>query len=135
MELWGLGVGLLSQPSFAAPKLTCGSYNYWDGALGFNVPEFDTFTRFKLPVVALVGNEIAREQVPMLGFDMACNLDYCSYETVAEVFGGHVFLLEHCCSSEKEIRDTLWTQKLSHKGKPVLINCLIGKSNFREGSI
>ena len=113
---------------------------YGDGALGFSIPEFDTFTRFKLPVVALVGNDacwsqIAREQVSMLGSDVACNLDYCSYEMVAEGFGGRGFLLERGCS-EQEIRDTLWkAQELSREGKPILINCLIGKSDFREGSI
>lgn len=113
---------------------------YGDGALGFSVPEFDTFTRFKLPVVALVGNDacwsqIAREQVPMLGSSVACNLDYCSYETVAEGFGGRGFLLDSDCSDE-DIRETLRkAQEVSREGKPVLINCLIGKTNFREGSI
>ena len=113
---------------------------YGDGALGFSVPEFDTFTRFKLPVVALVGNDacwsqIAREQVPMLGSSVACNLDYCSYETVAEGFGGHGFLLDSRCS-DKGIRETLRkAQEVSREGKPILINCLIGKTNFREGSI
>ena len=114
---------------------------YGDGALGFSVPEFDTFTRFNLPVVALVGNDacwtqIAREQIPMFKSKVACFLDYSSYETVAEGFGGRGFLLDRD-SDNAAIRDTLrQAQEVSRREKkPVLINCLIGKTNFREGSI
>ena len=113
---------------------------YGDGALGFSVPEFDTFTRFKLPVIALVGNDacwsqIAREQIPMFGSSVGCMLNYCSYDTVAQGFGGQGFVLNGD-SSDDDIRSTLQkAQALSREGKPVLINCLIGKSNFREGSI
>ena len=113
---------------------------YGDGALGFSVPEFDTFTRFKLPVIALVGNDacwsqIAREQIPMFQSSVACLLDYCSYETVAEGFGGRGFLMDRGMSDD-QIRDMLCrAQEVSREGKPVLINCLIGKTNFRAGSI
>ena len=114
---------------------------YGDGALGFSIPEFDTFARFNLPVVALVGNDacwtqIAREQVPMFKSKVACLLDYCSYETVAEGFGGRGFLLDRG-SDDAAIKDTLCrAQEVSRRErKPVLINCLIGKTDFRDGSI
>lgn len=114
---------------------------YGDGALGFSVPEFDTFARFKLPIIALVGNDacwsqIAREQVPMFKSSVACNLDYCSYETVAEGFGGRGFLMKRGMT-EEEIRKMLGeAQEVArNERKPVLINCLIGKTNFRDGSI
>lgn len=113
---------------------------YGDGALGFSVPEFDTFTRFKLPVIALVGNDacwsqIAREQIPMFNSNVACSLDYCNYETVAEGFGGRGFVMDRGMS-DQEIKDMLrGAQEESRKGKPVLINCLIGKTDFRKGSI
>lgn len=113
---------------------------YGDGALGFSVPEFDTFTRFKLPVIALVGNDacwsqIAREQVPMFKSDVACMLAYCNYEKVAEGFGGCGFVMDRGMKDE-DIRDMLQrAQELSRDGKPVLVNCFIGKTNFREGSI
>ena len=42
----------------------------------------------------------------MLGSDVACNLDYCSCETVAEGVGGRGFHLERGCSKQ-EIRDAL----------------------------
>ena len=113
---------------------------YGDGALGFSVPEFDTFARFNLPVIALVGNDacwsqIAREQVPMLGSDVGCMLEYRSYEVVAKGFGGRGFVMDRGLSDE-QIRDMLReAQEISREGKPVLINCLIGKTNFRAGSI
>ena len=114
---------------------------YGDGALGFSVPEFDTFARFNLPVVALVGNDacwtqIAREQVPMFKSNVACLLDYRSYETVAEGFGGRGFLLDRDLD-DAAIKETLHrAQEVSREEKkPVLINCLIGKTDFRDGSI
>lgn len=113
---------------------------YGDGSLGYSIAEFDTFARNKLPVIAVVGNDacwtqIKREQVPMFGSDVACNLSYCDYDVVAKGFGGVGFKLTAESTSE-EIRDTLKKAKeISRKGVPVLINVLIGKSNFRDGSI
>ena len=41
---------------------------YGDGSVGYSLPEFDTFARHELPVIAVVGNyacwtHIARQQV------------------------------------------------------------------------
>lgn len=52
---------------------------YGDGSCGFSVAEIDTMTRHKVPVIALVGNDaawtqIAREQMPMFGSNVACKL-------------------------------------------------------------
>ena len=52
---------------------------YGDGSLGYSIAEFDTFARHKLPVIAVVGNDacwtqICREQVPLLGSSVACDL-------------------------------------------------------------
>lgn len=113
---------------------------YGDGSLGYSVAEFDTFARHKTPVVALVGNDacwtqIAREQVPMFGTAVACNLEYCNYETVADGFGGVGYKLDGR-SSDREITRTLEkARETSRKGKPVLVNCLIGRTDFRDGSI
>lgn len=56
---------------------------YGDGSCGFSLMEVDTFTRHKLPVVAIIGNDacwsqIAREQVPMFGSDTAVGLTVSS---------------------------------------------------------
>ncbi|GAB1610559.1 acetolactate synthase-like protein [Argonauta hians] len=112
---------------------------YGDGSLGFSVAEFDTFTRHKLPVIALVGNDagwtqISREQIPMFGSNVACDLSFTSYQTVAEGFGGKGYLLDR--SNEDQISEILkQCQKDAKAGHSVLINALIGKTNFREGSI
>ena len=113
---------------------------YGDGSLGYSVAEFDTFARHNTPVLALVGNDacwtqIAREQVPMFGTAVACNLDYCNYDVVANGYGGIGYKLDGK-SSDKDIVKTLEkAQQVSRGGKPVLINCLIGRTDFRDGSI
>ena len=113
---------------------------YGDGSLGYSVAEFDTFARHKLPVIALVGNDacwsqIAREQVPMFGSPVGCVLAHCSYEMVAEGYGGQGYRLERK-HEDSEIKSILSkAQKTAQNGCPVLINCFIGCTDFREGSI
>ena len=114
---------------------------YGDGSLGYSVAEFDTFARHKTPVIALIGNDacwtqIAREQVPMFGTAVACNLEYCNYDVVANGFGGVGYKLDGK-SSDKDIVKTLEkAQQVSRSDKkPVLVNCLIGRTDFRDGSI
>ncbi|XP_067909907.1 2-hydroxyacyl-CoA lyase 2 [Heterodontus francisci] len=112
---------------------------YGDGSLGYSIAEFDTFKRHKTPVIALVGNDagwsqISREQVPLLGSNVACGLAYTDYHTVAEGYGGKGFLLNR--DNEDQMDDIIRAaQEECRNGNPTLINVLIGKSNFREGSI
>ncbi|MEE6483403.1 hypothetical protein FKM82_013540 [Ascaphus truei] len=112
---------------------------FGDGSLGYSIVEFDTYTRHKTPVIALVGNDacwsqISREQVPMLGSNVACSLAYNDYHAVAEGFGGKGFLVTR--GEEGNITDIIKeAQDACLKGKAALINVLIGKTNFREGSI
>ncbi|XP_048448381.1 2-hydroxyacyl-CoA lyase 2-like [Rhincodon typus] len=112
---------------------------YGDGSLGYSIAEFDTFKRHQIPVIALVGNDagwsqISREQVPLLGSNVACGLAYTDYHTVAEGYGGKGFLLNR--ENEDQMDDLIQAaQGECRKGNPTLINVLIGKSNFREGSI
>ncbi|XP_053384559.1 2-hydroxyacyl-CoA lyase 2-like [Mercenaria mercenaria] len=112
---------------------------YGDGSLGYSVAEFDTFTRHKTPVIALVGNDagwtqISREQVPMFGSNVACQLAFTDYETVAIGYGGKGLKLDR--SKDDNMKEVLEEAvKLSRNGDSVLVNALIGKTNFREGSI
>ncbi|XP_023679002.1 2-hydroxyacyl-CoA lyase 2 [Paramormyrops kingsleyae] len=112
---------------------------YGDGSLGFSVVEFDTFARHKTPVIALVGNDacwgqISREQVPILGSNVACGLAYTDYHIVANGFGGKGYLIGR--EEEDRLSDTVKkAQQEARNGRPVLLNVLIGKTNFREGSI
>ncbi|KAK2566212.1 2-hydroxyacyl-CoA lyase 2 [Acropora cervicornis] len=91
------------------------------------------------PVIALVGNDacwsqIAREQVPMFGSSIGCDLEFTDYHVVADGYGGKGFLLSD--SSTPEIDATLTkAQETASGGKAVLINALIGKTDFRQGSI
>jgi len=110
---------------------------YGDGACAFSLAEFDTFVRHKLPVIAIVGNDgswqqIAREQVAMLGSDIGTTLNDTNYHQVAEGYGGKGFLVTEI----SQLRDVLLQAKSDAKtGIPVLINMRIGKTDFRKGSI
>uniref|UniRef100_A0A672SSF8 2-hydroxyacyl-CoA lyase 2 n=1 Tax=Sinocyclocheilus grahami TaxID=75366 RepID=A0A672SSF8_SINGR len=112
---------------------------YGDGSLGYSVAEFDTFTRHKTPVIALVGNDacwsqISREQVPLLGSNVACGLAFTDYHIVADGYGGKGYLIGR--EDESQLDDIFKkAQKECREGKAILLNVLIGKTSFREGSI
>ncbi|XP_048954296.1 2-hydroxyacyl-CoA lyase 2 isoform X1 [Canis lupus baileyi] len=112
---------------------------FGDGAFGYSLIEFDTFVRHKIPVIALIGNDagwtqISREQVPCLGSNVACGLAYTDYHKAAMGLGAQGLLL----SREKEdqvvevLRDA---QQQCRDGHPVVVNILIGRTDFRDGSI
>lgn len=110
---------------------------YGDGSLGYSLTEFDTFARHNTPVVALVGNDaswsqIARDQVEILGDDVGTVLNHTDYHTAASGFGGQGFMLD-----DPELIEDIATaaQQTAESGKPVLINAIIGKTDFRKGSI
>ena len=52
---------------------------YGDGSCGYSIAEYDTFTRHKVPVISIVGNDagwtqIARDQIVFFGSSVACEL-------------------------------------------------------------
>jgi len=111
---------------------------YGDGSCGFSVAEVDTMTRHKVPVIALVGNDagwtqIAREQVPMFGTNVACKLSYTDYQEVCKGYGGKGLLVSEDSADLSSILKT--AQSLCREGHTVFINALIGSSKFREGSV
>jgi len=109
---------------------------YGDGAAGYSLIEFDTFVRHNIPVIAVVGNDagwtqIARDQVEILGSDVGTTLRYADYHKVAEALGGKGFLIQ----DPAEVSDVLVEAKsAAAAGTPVLVNALIGKTDFRRGS-
>jgi thiamine pyrophosphate-dependent acetolactate synthase large subunit-like protein len=110
---------------------------YGDGAAGYSLQELDTMVRHGLPVIAVVGNDgawaqIAREQVELLNDDVGTVLNRSAYHQVAEGFGGKGFLLERTEDIPKVLDQA---RKIARTGIPVLINLLIGKTDFRKGSI
>jgi thiamine pyrophosphate-dependent acetolactate synthase large subunit-like protein len=110
---------------------------YGDGAAGFSLQEFDTFVRHNTPVIALVGNDagwtqIGRDQTIIFGDDVATVLRRTDYHLVAEGYGGKGFVVD-----KKEDIDQVFIEarQAAKAGHPVLINALIGKTDFRKGSI
>jgi len=59
---------------------------------------------------------------------------FSDYHTVAEGYGGVGLVLDR--SNESQIEDVLHGAQLqASQGRSVLVNCLIGKTSFRDGSI
>jgi len=133
-----LGVGA----GFAiASKLLRPDDDVWllwgDGAAGYGAVELDTFVRHGLPVICVVGNDgawtqIARGQVPMLGDDVATQLGRTAFHTVADSLGARGLLLDEVSRVDAVLREAHDTARA---GTPVLVNALIGTSEFRKGSL
>ncbi len=133
-----LGVGA----GFAiAAKLVRPEDDVWllwgDGAAGYGIVELDTFVRHGLPVICVVGNDgawtqIARGQVPMLGDDVGTQLGRTAFHAVAESLGARGFVLDEPARVESTLREARDTAR---RGTPVLVNALIGTSEFRKGSL
>jgi acetolactate synthase-1/2/3 large subunit len=110
---------------------------YGDGAAGFSVSEFDTFVRHGLSVIAVVGNDagwtqIAREQAVILEDDVGTSLTYADYHKVAEGWGAKGILVREAGELDGALARAV---ELSREGSPVLVNVLLGKTEFRKGSI
>jgi thiamine pyrophosphate-dependent acetolactate synthase large subunit-like protein len=108
-----------------------------DGACGYGLAEYDTFVRHGVGVIGVVGNDagwtqIAREQVKLLGDDVATVLARSDYHHVAEGFGASGFLAR----TPGEARAALESaREAAAQGRPALVNAWLAASDFREGSI
>ena len=108
-----------------------------DGSSAYGLAEFDTFVRHGIPVIAVVGNDaswaqIARDQVDLLGDDVATTLARTDYDQVARGFGAagaRVETLKHAQAALVEARE------VARRGQPFLLNAVLAKSDFRKGSI
>ena len=110
---------------------------YGDGSAAFSLAEFDTFVRHNLPVIAVVGNDacwtqIARGQREMLKDDVGTALRHSDYHCVIEGYGGKGFRIDN----REEVEGVLAQAKTeARNGVPILVNALIGATDFRSGSI
>lgn len=110
---------------------------YGDGSAGYSLAEIDTFVRHGLRVIALIGNDagwtqIAREQVEILGDDVAVTLLRTAYHQAAEGFGGKGFEI----TRPEDIRPVLEAARAAAAaGRPVVVNAQIGTTDFRKGSL
>jgi acetolactate synthase-1/2/3 large subunit len=110
---------------------------YGDGAAGMSLMEMDTFARHGLPVIAVVGNDagwtqITRDQTEILGDDVATILTYMDYHTVAEGCACHGIRVDREDQMDAALAEAV---QVARSGKPVLVNAILGKSDFRKGSI
>ncbi|MBC8345714.1 MAG: thiamine pyrophosphate-binding protein [Candidatus Marinimicrobia bacterium] len=132
----GVGGGFAIGAALACPESEI--WIFWgDGACGFSLTEFEALARQKIGVIAVVGNDggwtqIVRDQVELLGDDVACGLSQTDYHIVAEGLGGRGIKI----SSLEEITNAVaQAREWAGQGIPVLINVILGKSDFRKGSI
>jgi acetolactate synthase-1/2/3 large subunit len=110
---------------------------FGDGAFGFNGFEFDTAVRFRLPVVSVVGNnaawnQIRYGQIAKYGTargDTANLLAATRYDKIVEVLGGYG---EHV-TEPKEIRPALERARAS--GKPACVNVMIDPDVYSSGTM
>ncbi|MBK9136135.1 MAG: thiamine pyrophosphate-binding protein [Betaproteobacteria bacterium] len=140
----GVGAGFALGAALAQPKAGAEApppREVWivfgDGACGWSLAEFDSFVRQGIAVIAVVGNDacwtqIAREQVKMLGDDVATVLARTDYHAVAAGFGAEGLLVQR----DDEVRAALARARaLARQGRPVLVNVWLDKTAFREGSL
>lgn len=98
-----------------------------DGAFGLNGFDFDTFVRFNIPVVSVVGNDrqwgqITVGQRAMYGKDrvVASMLgDDCRYDKIVEGMGGH----GEYVTKPDEIRPAI--ERAFASGKPACVNVIM----------
>lgn len=109
---------------------------YGDGSFGLHAMEFEAMVRQKIPVVGVIGNDAAwqqirRGQVQLYGSDraVATALDYTRYERVVEALGGH----GEYCERPDQIRPAI--ERALASGKPAVVNIKIGTSEFRKDAI
>ncbi len=132
----GVGAGFALGAKIARPEYDV-VILYGDGSAGYSIMEFDTFVRHKLPVGAIIGNDacwsqIYRDQVEFLKDDIACMLNYSHYDEIAKTFGGGGMTI----SKPAQVKVGLNALKKSLKKKqPFILNVLIGRNEFRKGSI
>jgi acetolactate synthase-like protein len=110
---------------------------YGDGSCAYSISEFDTFVRHGLAPIAVIGTDgawgqIARDQTAILGSDVGTTLRRTDYHKVAEGYGGVGLLLDDPAKVD-EVLDQ--AKALSRQGKPVCVNVILQKTDFREGSI
>jgi len=110
---------------------------YGDGASGYGLIEQDTFVRHNLPVITVIGNDagwtqIARDQSVILGDDVGAVLRYNRYHELAESLDARGYLINHNAHIDEVLGQA---KQKSRDGRPVLINAMIGATDYRKGSI
>jgi thiamine pyrophosphate-dependent acetolactate synthase large subunit-like protein len=132
----GVGAGLALGAKLVYPEKDVWII-YGDGSAGYSLVEYDTFVRHKIPVISVIGNDacwtqIARDQVDFLKSDCAIGLAHSDYEKIGKAFGADGKRVENLEDFNIAVEDAI--QK-SRQGIPYIINAIIGKTDFRKGSM
>ncbi|MFN7940858.1 MAG: thiamine pyrophosphate-binding protein [Thermoanaerobaculia bacterium] len=132
----GVGGGFAAGVAAARPEAEIWLL-YGDGSLGYSLSEFDTYVRHGMAPIALVGNDaawaqIARDQVAILGDDVATTLRRSDYEKAAEGLGAAGLRIENADEADRVLGEA---QRLASQGRPVLVNAILAASDFRKGSL
>jgi len=110
---------------------------YGDGSCGYSMAEFDTYVRSGFAPIAVIGTDaswqqIARDQVTILGDPVGTVLRRTDYHIVAEGYGGKGILVTEASQIDPALDEA---KRLSAEGTPVCINVHLSNSDFREGSM
>jgi len=132
----GVGAGFAIAAALVYPKRPVWIL-YGDGSAGYSLMEFDTFQRHGLGITALIGNDacwtqIARDQVEFLGSDCAVMLESSDYDKIPYAFGAIGEKVETLDAFVKSVQKA---KEINKQRKAFLINAVIGKTDFRKGSI
>lgn len=132
----GVGGGFAVGAACARPGAEVWLF-YGDGSSGYSLAEFDTYKRSGLAPIAVIGTDaswqqIARDQVTILGDAIGTELRHTDYHVVAEGYGGKGILLDDPAKVDEVLDEA---KRLAAEGIPVCINVHLQKSDFREGSL
>ena len=132
----GVGAGFILGAKLCRPQSEVWAL-FGDGALGYSLMEFDTFVRHGIPLIAVVGNDacwtqIAREQVEVLKDDVGCPLRPSDYHLAAAGLGARGLVSRSADQIAAVLGDA---RQLARAGSAVLVNGLLGRTDFRKGSL
>ena len=133
-----LGVGGGFAVGAATVRPNAEIWLFWgDGSSAYSLAEFDTCVRLGLAPIAIIGNDaswqqIARDQVTLLGDDVGTVLRRSDYHLVAEGYGARGILLTDPALIDSVLDEA---KALAARGIPVCINVHLKESDFRKGSI
>ncbi len=132
----GVGAGFALAAKLVNPDAEV--WLFWgDGSCGYSIIEYDTFIRHNVPVISVVGNDAAwqqikRGQVEWFHDDVACSLRYNNYERVLHALDCEGWLVDNI----EQLPEVLARAKeRASNGMPCMVNCLLGTTDFRKDSL
>lgn len=110
---------------------------YGDGSAAYSLTEFDTFKKMGLKVCAIIGNngsweQIARDQITLLGTKTATELPQSNYQGIAQAFGANGERVKNVEDFSEAVKRAIASMD---NDIPYVINAIIGPTDFRKGSL